>query len=124
RCLDPALDPDQDGLTNLEERALRTDPGEADTDGDGLADGIEVGDPAAPNNSDGTGAHDALESAVADADRDCIKDQFDPDDGARETDLAAVARAACKSRGVCGAPGAIVTAECRLVSVDGVAVAE
>jgi hypothetical protein len=35
-------DPDQDGLTNLEEYQLGTDPNNPDTDGDGLSDGDEV----------------------------------------------------------------------------------
>jgi hypothetical protein len=36
------LDPDLDGLTNLEEQGAGTDPGNADTDGDGFDDGFEV----------------------------------------------------------------------------------
>lgn len=39
---DADLDPDEDGLNNLEEFAAGTNPGEADTDGDGLNDGDEV----------------------------------------------------------------------------------
>ena len=42
---DPAVafeDPDQDGLTNLEEYQNGTDPHNPDTDGDGLSDGDEV----------------------------------------------------------------------------------
>lgn len=35
-------DPDHDGLTNDEEKALGTDPHNPDTDGDGLSDGDEV----------------------------------------------------------------------------------
>lgn len=35
-------DPDEDGLTNLEEQTLGTDPSKADTDGDTLTDGAEV----------------------------------------------------------------------------------
>lgn len=34
-------DPDDDGLTNLEEQAARTDPQDDDSDGDGLKDGVE-----------------------------------------------------------------------------------
>ena len=40
-CGDNA-DPDHDGLTNLEEFKLGTDPNNPDSDGDGLADGDEV----------------------------------------------------------------------------------
>jgi hypothetical protein len=39
---DALLDPDGDGLSNVEELALGTDPKLADTDGDGFADGQEL----------------------------------------------------------------------------------
>ena len=39
---DAALDPDSDGLTNLQEYQNGTDPNNPDTDGDGYTDGIEV----------------------------------------------------------------------------------
>jgi hypothetical protein len=39
---DAAADPDQDGLTNLAEYLLGTNPRKADTDGDGLSDGWEA----------------------------------------------------------------------------------
>ncbi|MEI6154381.1 MAG: hypothetical protein WCQ90_09880, partial [Deltaproteobacteria bacterium] len=39
---DAALDKDNDGLTNLQEYTLGTDPTKADTDGDGMPDGWEV----------------------------------------------------------------------------------
>lgn len=38
----PDLDRDDDGLTDAEEAAVRTDPGNPDSDGDGLPDGWEV----------------------------------------------------------------------------------
>ena len=41
--LDPGLDSDADGLTDVFERLALTDSGRADTDGDGLLDGYEVG---------------------------------------------------------------------------------
>ncbi len=39
---DANLDPDNDGLTNLQEFLLGADPQNADTDGDGLKDGVET----------------------------------------------------------------------------------
>ena len=38
----PDADPDSDGLTNLEEFNIGTDPSNSDTDGDGVPDGLEV----------------------------------------------------------------------------------
>ncbi|MFP6872365.1 MAG: LamG-like jellyroll fold domain-containing protein [Verrucomicrobiales bacterium] len=38
----PDGDPDEDGVSNEDEFANRTDPGKADTDGDGLEDGVET----------------------------------------------------------------------------------
>ena len=43
--LDPGLDSDADGLTDVFERLAQTDSGRADTDGDGLLDGYEVSTP-------------------------------------------------------------------------------
>jgi len=40
---DAALDPDNDGLTNVQEFAHKTSPHLADTDGDGLSDAVETG---------------------------------------------------------------------------------
>src|SRR5690606_26530366 len=39
---DAELDPDDDGLTNLQEYLAGTDPNNPDTDGDGLPDGTDA----------------------------------------------------------------------------------
>ncbi len=51
--LDPAGDEDGDGLTNGEEATLGTDPRDADSDRDGIEDGVEV-DLDRPYSVDGT----------------------------------------------------------------------
>ncbi|MDQ7075642.1 MAG: hypothetical protein Q9O24_10940 [Gammaproteobacteria bacterium] len=72
-------DDDGDGLRNGDEVALGTDPNNADSDGDGLNDAVEVGgNVAAPLDSDGDGVIDALESKRNDADQDGVSDQLDP----------------------------------------------
>ena len=53
---DPLLDSDGDGLTDLEEGALGTDPADPDSDDDGLLDGAE-----GPVDSDGDGLVDPLD---------------------------------------------------------------
>ena len=61
---DAALDPDNDGLSNLEEFTLRTDPQKDDTDGDGLKDGDEENTHETdPKNvdTDGDGLQDGAE---------------------------------------------------------------
>ena len=82
-CLNPAGDDDQDGLINEIEFALGTDALSADSDGDGLDDGEEVGAATssltAPD-EDQDGLIDALESGLRDSDCDGQVDQRDADD--------------------------------------------
>lgn len=49
---DFAQDPDNDGLSTAQEVALGTDPNDADTDGDGIDDGDEVGNDGTVNAGD------------------------------------------------------------------------
>lgn len=55
-----AADNDGDGLSDAEEVALGTDPFDPDTDGDGLADGVDP-DPTDPD-SDRDGVSDGVDS--------------------------------------------------------------
>ena len=95
-------DADEDGLTDLDELRLGTDPHDFDTDGDGLPDGMEVEDLVEPEDHDEDGVIDALDDddddddiptlhelgdwhhtqrglAVPDADRDGTPDHLDED---------------------------------------------
>ncbi|MFN8623592.1 MAG: hypothetical protein U0869_22865 [Chloroflexota bacterium] len=80
--------PDHDGLKNLKEQALGTDPLDADTDEDGLTDGQEVADDTDPTDadSDDDGLEDGAEVESgndpndADTDEDGIEDGQDDDD--------------------------------------------
>ncbi|HEY7642458.1 MAG TPA: hypothetical protein VH814_22180 [Steroidobacteraceae bacterium] len=75
-CL--AYDSDGDGLTNAQEDAIGTQRNVADTDGDGVTDGVEAGgNPNAPVDSDGDGIPNALESSTTDSDGDGVADQSD-----------------------------------------------
>lgn len=84
--LDQSSDPDDDGLTNLEEFNLGTDPTSEDSDGDGINDNIEhivhLTDPANPD-TDQDGLSDAEEingqpatdPLLSDSDGDGINDR-------------------------------------------------
>ncbi|PKN56086.1 MAG: hypothetical protein CVU56_18060 [Deltaproteobacteria bacterium HGW-Deltaproteobacteria-14] len=96
----PGADPDRDGLTSAEEGAARTQAYIADTDGDGVLDGDEVGaDPANPLDTDGDGVPDALDpdddgdgiptltEGGSDLDQDGLESRLDTDsdgDGVRD----------------------------------------
>ena len=92
-CTD--LDDDGDGISDLIELQIGSDPLDPDSDGDGVGDGIEVGaDPTAPQDSDGDGAPDVIDEdddndtldtsieGTADSDGDGVMDCVDgcPDD--------------------------------------------
>ncbi|MCB9787475.1 MAG: hypothetical protein H6744_12415 [Deltaproteobacteria bacterium] len=111
QCLVPDGDPDGDGLINAVEAAIHTDPFNPDSDQDGRPDGEEAGtDPLRPKDTDGDGINDAMETAIEDADGDCIADQFDPvqdDESKKKVDEV------CSLEGVCGAQKGKLTAVCK-----------
>src|SRR5205085_7761369 len=69
---DASKDPDNDGLTNLQEFAAGTDPANPDTDGDGLKDGVETNTGVWVSASN-TGTNPLL----ADTDGDGVKDSVE-----------------------------------------------
>ncbi len=113
QCSDADGDPDLDGLSTADEVRLGTDPLDPDTDGDDLADGAEVGaDPKAAPDYDGDGVIDALESAAADRDVDCLADQFDPRDDVPDATSPEIALHHCRTLGVCGLHVDRISATC------------
>lgn len=94
---DANIDTDNDGLTNLQEFGIGTDPRNRDSDGDLLADGDEVINLTDPlnNDSDNDGLSDGLEvlnfgtdPLLADTDGDSISDGEEVNDyGTNPTDI-------------------------------------
>ncbi|MCC6619638.1 MAG: thrombospondin type 3 repeat-containing protein [Deltaproteobacteria bacterium] len=109
-CLDPSADDDLDGLVNGLEVSLGSDPQRADTDDDGRPDGEELVS-LANVDTDGDGKADVLESAVGDADDDCVTDQYDADDAAPTTDTSPMIPIVCRLVGVCAEGGLSVSCE-------------
>lgn len=110
-CVDPAADPDGDGLTNAIEVGLGSDLAEPDSDGDGALDpdelvGLELID------TDGDGKPDIVESSRSDADGDCVTDQYDGDDMNQTDDVAAMVQAVCPLSGICAAQVSALGAAC------------
>lgn len=78
-------DIDDDGLTNIEETVIGTDPVNPDTDGDGVVDGKEVANDIDPTiiDTDGDGLGDGIEEVLGtdpnttDTDGDSIPDDQD-----------------------------------------------
>lgn len=102
-CLDPEADSDGDGLVNALEVLWGSDPFAADSDGDGILDAEEVDSGLVLRDSDGDGKPDILQSRVLDSDGDCIPDELDPDDASLATkeELYAFRADVCGQLGVC-----------------------
>lgn len=89
--VDTPPDSDGDGLTDGAERSIGTLADLADSDGDGIDDLVEVGDAAAPRDSDVDGVIDALDTdsdsdGVSDADEGVNDDDGDGEPGYRDPD--------------------------------------
>jgi hypothetical protein len=102
-CFSADGDPDDDGLTSGQELEVGLNPLSADSDGDGIGDGLEWGTPG-PVDTDGDGQIDGLESAVLDNDEDCLPDQLDSDDE-HPGGLDSLVDRLCPDKGVCGEQG-------------------
>lgn len=111
-CLDPAADDDQDGLSNGLESALGSNPQSADSDADGLSDPDELAIDLSLHDIDGDGRADVIESAMADADGDCVTDQYDADDRTPASDVSAMVPAVCPHAGICGEQASRLRAAC------------
>ncbi len=111
-CLDPEADDDLDGLVNRLELALGTDPTLADTDGDNKDDRSELAPDLSPIDTDGDGLIDAVESASADADRDCLPDETDARNTVPDGADSPLVPELCPSVGVCVADGATLAVMC------------
>jgi hypothetical protein len=85
-------DNDGDGLSNCQEEQAGSAPGNDDTDGDGVSDGIEMGDLQDPTDTDRDGDPDfddtdddddgcsTAEEGVDDLDEDGVPAYLDPDE--------------------------------------------
>jgi hypothetical protein len=103
---DEETDTDGDGLTDLIEGVLGTNPESIDTDGDGVDDLTEVGaDLTNPLDEDSDGGIDAVESKVADQDADCLSDQSDSENDTVARVAAELFDEACCCGGACSELG-------------------
>lgn len=100
-CVDPEGDEDRDGVLNRIEAALGSNLFNVDTDGDGIGDRDELGADFSATDTDGDGIPDILESAIEDADGDCITDQYDAHDDRIDDDKSPMLHV-CSTKGICG----------------------
>jgi len=100
-CVDPSADPDGDGLINAVEEVVGSNVNLGDTDADGILDPQELGPNLTLTDTDKDGKPDIIESAIDDADKDCITDQFDPRDDSPDVDKSPMVDLVCPREGIC-----------------------
>ena len=100
-CLDPLADEDRDGLPNELEDLFGTNAYEADSDHDGADDLAEIVSLSQPADRDGDGLIDAVESRAADADADCLTDEFDNENEVPREQGPELLGKLCPAVGVC-----------------------
>lgn len=111
QCLDPDGDDDLDGLINAVEAELGSNPLDPDTDADAIPDGEEV-QAGANVDTDGDTLADIIESALTDADDDCIPDQYDVRNTEPDGDLSPMLDVVCSFEGVCAGQRGAMQVEC------------
>jgi hypothetical protein len=99
-CVSADSDVDGDGLSTGQELAYDLLPGNPDSDGDGVDDGIEWGTGTVPKDGDGDGIPDALESLAKDQDDDCIPDSLDAFNYEANS-LSSMKDTICSNHGLC-----------------------
>lgn len=112
RCIDPLGDEDGDSLVNRFEAEIGSDPFLVDTDGDGKPDPAELAPGLAVIDTDGDGKPDIVESAILDADRDCIPDELDSRDDVADGENSPLVATLCPSAGVCVETPAVLAVTC------------
>jgi|GEM_PF-1636382 len=112
QCLDPEADNDGDGLINRVEVAQGSNPNKADSDDDGKPDGEEY-ESGKAKDTDGDGVVDALESAIKDEDFDCIVDELDARNTISDGATSARIPELCEQEGVCAVADAKLAVMCR-----------
>ena len=108
----PGADNDNDGLTNLFESQLGSNPNSEDSDNDGELDPDELGPNFVLLDWDEDGLGDIIESDELDPDGDCITNEFDPENNKPGDDEATQVIRLCSLTGVCSEHSDLLAIAC------------